>query len=131
MSYNKYHEYTECSLGLEYGFGDTCDCAGEAGCAGDEQHIQSSLRKRSGAAVQAFRGFQVPLYRDLFRKNPSSSSQPGSFSCAGQVEQPGAPEDVPSDPALHAVKIPSLFSQDVYHSYVEAAPTGLCAFFCF
>lgn len=43
------------------------------------------------------KGFQVPPYRDLFRKNPSSSSQPGSFPCAGQVKQPGTPEDVPSD----------------------------------
>lgn len=56
------------------------------------------------------KGFQVPPYRDLFRKNPSSSSQLGSFTRAGWVEQPGAPEDVPSDPC-------SACSEDVFITF--------------
>lgn len=70
MSHNKYHEYTKCSLGLEYGFGDTCDCVGEAGSAGGEQNVQSSLRKRSGAAVQAFRGFPGATLQRPFQEEP-------------------------------------------------------------
>lgn len=62
--------------------------------------------------------FQVPPYKDLFRKNSSSSSQPGSFTCAGQVEQPGAPEDVPSDSC-------SACSEDVFITF-----TGYLPFLC-
>lgn len=74
----------------------------------------STFSQASGRGVELqcrhSRGFQVPPFRDLFRKNPSSSSQPGSFTHAGQVQQPGAPEVVPSDPC-------SACSEDVFITF--------------
>lgn len=52
-------------LGLGDKLGGACDCAGKAGCAGDGERFQGSLRKKSGAAAQAFKGFPGAMIKSL------------------------------------------------------------------
>lgn len=60
--------------------------------------------------MQAFKGFPGATLQGPFQEEPIILPQLGSFTRAGRVEQPGAPEDVPSDPC-------SACSEDVFITF--------------